>query len=87
MLWEFLTDEAKLLTKVTLRSQKETPLADVWQVDLEQARRRAEPGPGALHDLPADHDPARPRTPPAPATTATARPSPSSPTRRTTTCG
>ncbi len=27
ILWEFLTDEAKLLTKVTLRSQKETPWA------------------------------------------------------------
>ena len=26
MLWEFLTKEAKVLTKVTLRSQKETPL-------------------------------------------------------------
>ena len=36
MLWEFLTDEVKLLRKVTLRSQKETPLEDVWQVDLEK---------------------------------------------------
>ncbi|MBY0527701.1 MAG: hypothetical protein K2R98_30165 [Gemmataceae bacterium] len=26
MLWEYLTDEAKLLTRVTLRSQKEMPL-------------------------------------------------------------
>src|SRR5262249_60105295 len=33
-LWEYLTGEAKLLTKVTLRSQKETPLGtDVWQVN------------------------------------------------------
>jgi ATP-dependent helicase YprA (DUF1998 family) len=33
-LWEHLTGEAKLLTKVTLRSQKETPLGpDVWQVN------------------------------------------------------
>ena len=37
MLWEFLTDEAKLLTKVTLRSQKENPLGgDVWQVNAEK---------------------------------------------------
>ncbi len=36
MLWDFLTEEAKLLRKVTLRSQKDTPLADVWQMDLER---------------------------------------------------
>ena len=37
MLWEYLTNEAKLLTKVTLRSQKETPLgSDVWQVNSEK---------------------------------------------------
>jgi hypothetical protein len=36
MLWEFLTNDAKVLHKVTLRSQRETPLADVWQVDLEK---------------------------------------------------
>ena len=36
MLWEFLTDEAKLLRKVTLRSQQESHLAEVWQVDLER---------------------------------------------------
>ena len=36
MLWEFLTNEVKVLKKVTLRSQRETPLADVWQVDLEK---------------------------------------------------
>ena len=36
MLWEFLTDEVKVLKKVTLRSQRETPLADVWQVDLDK---------------------------------------------------
>ena len=37
MLWEFLTNEAKLLTKVTLRSQKENPLGgDVWQVNAEK---------------------------------------------------
>lgn len=37
LLWEFLTKEAKVLTKVTLRSQREAPLAgDVWQVDLDK---------------------------------------------------
>ena len=36
ILWEFLTNDAKVLRKVTLRSQRETPLADVWQVDLEK---------------------------------------------------
>jgi len=36
MLWEFLTIDAKVLRKVTLRSQRETPLADVWQIDLER---------------------------------------------------
>ena len=35
LLWEFLTVEVKVLKKVTLRSQRETPLADVWQVDLD----------------------------------------------------
>lgn len=33
-LWRFLTEDTKLLAKVTLRSQKDTPLGrDVWQVD------------------------------------------------------
>ena len=36
MLWEFLTIDAKVLRKVTLRSQRETPLGDVWQVDLDK---------------------------------------------------
>lgn len=37
MLWQFLTDEARLLTKVTLRSQKDNPLGgDVWQVPAEK---------------------------------------------------
>src|SRR5208283_1051743 len=36
MLWEFLTHEVKVLKKVSLRSQRETFLADVWQVDLEK---------------------------------------------------
>ena len=36
MLWEFLTNEVKVLKKVSLRSQRETFLADVWQVDLEK---------------------------------------------------
>ena len=37
MLWDFLTGPAKLLSKVTLRSQKETPLAgEVWQVNAEK---------------------------------------------------
>ena len=37
MLWEYLTTEIKVLTKVTLRSQKENPLgADVWQVNSEK---------------------------------------------------
>ena len=48
ILWELLTKEAKVLTKVTLRSQKEKELAgDVWQVNSErlavepsQARQR-----------------------------------------------
>ncbi len=36
-LWALLTQEVKLLTKVTLRSQKETPLgSDVWQVNAEK---------------------------------------------------
>jgi len=37
MIWEMLTTETKILTRVTLRSQKERPLAgDVWQVNLER---------------------------------------------------
>ena len=37
ILWELLTKEAKVLTKVTLRSQKEKALAgDVWQVNSEK---------------------------------------------------
>ncbi len=37
ILWELLTKEAKVLTKVTLRSQQEKPLAgDVWQVNSEK---------------------------------------------------
>jgi len=37
MLWEFLTDESHILTRVTLRSQKEKPLAgDVWQINLDK---------------------------------------------------
>ena len=59
MLWEFLTDEAKVLRKVTLRSQNETTSGRCVAGGPGEARRRAEPGPGALHDLPADHHPAR----------------------------
>lgn len=37
ILWEFLTQESKVLAKVTLRSQRDAPLAaDVWQVNLEK---------------------------------------------------
>jgi len=37
ILWELLTKETKILTKVTLRSQLEKPLAgDVWQVNSEK---------------------------------------------------
>jgi ATP-dependent helicase YprA (DUF1998 family) len=37
MLWQFLSEETQILTRVTLRSQKEKPLAgDVWQVNLEK---------------------------------------------------
>jgi hypothetical protein len=37
ILWELLTDETKLLARVTLRSQNEKPLGgDVWQVNLER---------------------------------------------------
>ncbi|MCY2995079.1 MAG: DEAD/DEAH box helicase [Planctomycetota bacterium] len=37
LLWDFLTKEAKILTQVTLRSQRETPLAgDVWQINLDK---------------------------------------------------
>ncbi len=37
ILWDLLTKEAKVLTKVTLRSQQERPLAgDVWQVNSER---------------------------------------------------
>jgi ATP-dependent helicase YprA (DUF1998 family) len=36
-LWEFLTEDVKLLSRVTLRSQKETPLGrDVWQVNADK---------------------------------------------------
>jgi ATP-dependent helicase YprA (DUF1998 family) len=36
-LWELLTKEGKFLTRVTLRSQRETPLgSDVWQVNAEK---------------------------------------------------
>ena len=39
MLWNFLTGPAKLLAKVTLRSQKDKPLGgDVWQVNAQQVR-------------------------------------------------
>ena len=71
----------------TLRSQRENSPGRRVAGGPREVRRRAEPGQGALHHLPADHDPERSRTRPAPATTATARPSPSSPTRRTTTFG
>jgi len=37
MLWDFLTGESGLLSRVTLRSQKEKPLAgDVWQVNFDK---------------------------------------------------
>ncbi len=36
MLWAFLTDEAKVLRSVDLRSQRDNHLADVWQIDLEK---------------------------------------------------
>jgi ATP-dependent helicase YprA (DUF1998 family) len=37
ILWELLTEETKLLVRVTLRSQKEKPLAsDVWQINLDR---------------------------------------------------
>ncbi len=37
ILWELLTEETKLLVRVTLRSQREKPLAgDVWQINLER---------------------------------------------------
>ena len=61
ILWELLTKETKVLTKVTLRSQHEKPLAgDVWQVNseklvVEQCQSRA-----SLHDLPADCNPTGP---------------------------
>ena len=87
MLWEFLTNEAKVLKKVTLRSQRETSLADVWQVDLDkfvvepsQVKERCTT---CQRIVTRRHR----RRRPAPATTAMARPSPSSPIRRTTTCG
>jgi hypothetical protein len=39
MLWNFLTGPAKLLARVTLRSQKDKPLGgDVWQVNAQQVR-------------------------------------------------
>ena len=75
LLWEFLTDEAKLLRKVTLRSQKEKPLAATcgrW-TPKNWSWRRATCGIAAR---PASGSPpGTPRTPPAPATTATAPPS------------
>ena len=51
----------KLLTKVTLRSQKEKPLAgDVWQVNSEKlVVEQCQVSP-ALHDLPANCHPTRP---------------------------
>ena len=37
MIWDFLTGESGLLSRVTLRSSKEKPLAgDVWQVNFEK---------------------------------------------------
>lgn len=36
LLWTLLTEETKILTKVTLRTQTEKILADVWQVNLEK---------------------------------------------------
>ena len=36
MLWAFLTDEARVLRRVDLRSQRDNHLADVWQIDLEK---------------------------------------------------
>jgi DEAD/DEAH box helicase/Helicase conserved C-terminal domain/Domain of unknown function (DUF1998) len=37
ILWKLLTEETKTLTRVTLRSQNEKPLAgDVWQVNMEK---------------------------------------------------
>lgn len=36
-LWRLLTNDLRLLTKVTLRSQNDRPLAEVWQVDADKA--------------------------------------------------
>lgn len=36
LLWTLLTDELRILDKVTLRSQNDRILADVWQIDLEK---------------------------------------------------
>ncbi|MBI3466439.1 MAG: hypothetical protein HY000_25785 [Planctomycetes bacterium] len=37
LLWQLLTEDAQILTRVTLRSQQDKPLAgDVWQVNLER---------------------------------------------------
>jgi hypothetical protein len=36
VLWEFLTNEVRVLKKLTLRSQSEAPLAEVWQLDLDK---------------------------------------------------
>ena len=87
ILWEFLTKEAKVLSKVTLRSQQEKPLAgDVWQVNSERLLWNkaslaivARLVSGLLPDLP--------QMPLAHATTATARRSLNSPTKRITMCG
>ena len=39
MLWGLLTEKLKLLSKVTLRSQKDTPLGgDVWQINADVVR-------------------------------------------------
>ncbi len=39
LLWELLTERIKLLSKVVLRSQKDTPLGgDVWQVNADTVR-------------------------------------------------
>jgi hypothetical protein len=35
-LWKLLTDELRLLRKVDLRSQRETPLAEAYQIDAEK---------------------------------------------------
>ena len=88
ILWELLTKEAKVLTKVTLRSQKEKPLAgDVWQVNSEKLVVERSQVPPALHDLPADYHPTGPECRLHPPQLPRHHGQPSSPTRRTTTCG